>query len=69
MYHTGGFDGYMDQVRITRLAVSAIVELAAEGLRLGSRDHKCVMMATRVGRGASESCEGNRCRPKTIRVL
>ena len=49
MYHTGGFGGYMDQVRITRLAVSAIAELTAEGLRLGSRDHKCVMMATRVG--------------------
>ena len=29
--------------------MSAIAELAAEGLRLGSRDHKCVMMATRVG--------------------
>ena len=36
------------QVRITRLAVSAIADLAAEGSRLGSRDHKCVMMATRV---------------------
>ena len=29
--------------------MSAIAELAAEGLRLASRDHKCVMMATRVG--------------------
>ena len=36
-------------MRITRLDVSATVELAAEGLRLGSRDHKCVMMVTWVG--------------------
>ena len=69
MYHTGGFGVYRDQVRIIRLAVNAIAELAAEGLRRGSRDHKCVMMATRVGWGASECCDGNRCRPKTIRVL
>ena len=56
---------------LTRLDVSALAELSAEGLRPGPRDHKCVMMATaatRVGLGASECCDGNRCRPRTIRV-
>ena len=33
-------------MRITRLAVSAIAEPSAGGLRVGYRDHKCVMMAT-----------------------
>ena len=33
-------------MRITRLAVSAIADLSAEGLRLRSRDHECVMMAS-----------------------
>ena len=35
---------------ITRMAVSAIAELNAEGLRPGFRDHKCVMMATAASR-------------------
>ena len=34
----------MDQMRIFRMAVSAIVELSAEGLR--PRSMECVMMAT-----------------------
>ena len=56
MYRTGGFGGYRDQMRFFRMAKSAIAELSAEGLRLGLMDHKCVMMASRVGRGASECC-------------
>ena len=36
-------------MRISRLNVSATVELAAEVLTLGSRDHKYVMVATWVG--------------------
>ena len=58
-------------MRITRLALSAIAELSAKCLRQGSRDHKCVMMAsaiTRVDWGASECCDDSRCRPRTIRV-
>ena len=58
-------------MKIFRMAVSAIAELSAEGLRPGPMDHKCVMMATaatRVGLGAPECCDGNRCRPRTIRV-
>ena len=41
-----------DQMRIFRMAVSAIVELSAEGLRPGPMYNKCVMMgtvATKVG--------------------
>ena len=49
--------------------MSATVELAAEGLKLRSRDHTFVMIATWVGCRASECCECNRCRPRTIRVL
>ena len=37
-------------MRIFRMAVSAIAELSAEGLRLGPMDHKCVMMATAATR-------------------
>ena len=37
-------------MRITRLAVSAIVELSAEGLRPRYMDHKCFMMATAATR-------------------
>ena len=37
-------------MRITRLAVIANAELSAEGLILGSRDHKCVMMASATTR-------------------
>ena len=33
-------------MRVFRMAVSAIAELSAEGLRPGPMDHKCVMMAT-----------------------
>ena len=39
-------------MRIFTMAVSAIAELSAEGLRPGPMDHKCVMMAkaaTRLG--------------------
>ena len=71
LYHTGGFGGYRDQMRILTLAMSAIAELSVEGLRPGPMDHKCVMMATaanRLGGGASECCDGNRSRPRTIKV-
>ena len=37
-------------MRIFRMAVSAIVELSAEGLRPGPMEHKCVMIATAATR-------------------
>ena len=37
-------------MKISRLALNAIAELSAEGLKLGSRDHKCFMMATSATR-------------------
>ena len=37
-------------MRIFRMAVSAIAELSAEGLRPGSMDLKCVKMATAATR-------------------